>query len=147
MVQKNEQNKDKTISRRLSMDEIKRRFKDRKENIEYIAFNKYLRKKIDEKELLGIDILKKSNMNKNTYYAILRGERKPSRNKVIQLAIGMSFTIDEVNSLLWRAGFSNLDNLSNNRDAIILICIENGHSIDDIDELLFEFDEELLVSE
>jgi hypothetical protein len=45
----------------------------------------------------------KSGINKNTLHPILRGSRKPSRNKVIQLAFGLLLTIDETNELLIRA--------------------------------------------
>jgi predicted transcriptional regulator len=126
---------------------IKQKLIDGKNKIELIAFFRFLQKEIEERNIKPARILKDSNLNKNTYYAILRGERKPSRNKVIQLAFGMNYSVKETNDLLWRAGYVYLNKTENFRDTIIDTCLENNLDIHDTEDMLQELGEELFVND
>ncbi|WP_028549988.1 helix-turn-helix domain-containing protein [Paenibacillus sp. UNC451MF] len=136
-----------STTKRLGIDDLKSWLSGKRGRIESIAFHRFLQKEIAKRDISGAEILKKSNLNKNTYYAILRGERKPSRNKVIQLAFGLGFNPEETDDLLWRAGYAYLDNVNSFRDTIIRTCLENNHNIDVTESLLQEFEEELFVND
>jgi hypothetical protein len=143
-------NKDsKSISptKRLGIEAIKRKLIEEKNKIESIAFFCFLQKEIAGRGITAVNFLKSSNVNKNTYYAILRGERKPSRNKVIQIAFGMNCSVKETNDLLWKAGYANLNSTVNFRDTIIITCLENNRDIYETEGLLHELGEELFVND
>jgi hypothetical protein len=66
---------------------------------------------------------------------LLSGVRKPSRNKVIQLAFGLHVSLDELQMLLKVAGMNVLYSKMK-RDAIIIYAISNHMSIIETDILL-----------
>lgn len=98
-------------------------------------FFEYMIDIINKKELDYKDIIEKSNMNRSYFYHLLSGIRKPSRNKVIQLAFGLHVSLDELQMLLKVAGMNVLYSKMK-RDAIIIYAISNHMSIIETDILL-----------
>lgn len=68
---------------------------------------------------------------------IFSGVRKPSRDKVIQLAFGFSLTLDETQKLLQIGGKSRLYPKIK-RDAAIIFGLNNGFDLQKMQELLYE---------
>ena len=68
-------------------------------------------------------------------YKIFSGERKPSRDIAIAIALGMSLSIEETQLFLRIAKFAILDS-RDKRDSIIIYGFANHMSIPEIDDML-----------
>lgn len=116
-------------------------------NKEYMiskSLSEYLCDLIREKGLTKADVIRKSELNENYAYQLFSGlKSSPNRDKLICLSIGMSLPVEDTNSLLKLAGLLPLYPRVK-RDSIIIIGINNGKSVMEINESLFENDEETL---
>ncbi|MEN6419884.1 MAG: hypothetical protein ABFC73_13295 [Clostridiaceae bacterium] len=86
------------------------------------------------------NLIIRANLERGYAYQIIRGERAPSRDKLLQIAIGLSATLEETQTLLKLGGRSELYSRVK-RDAAILFCLEKGYSI--IDTQIFLSDRNL----
>lgn len=103
----------------------------------------YLEKLLNEKKLTKSDCIKESGLDRTYAYQIFSGTKKPSRDKLLALCFAMKLTEEEVQSLLKYSGYPPLYPRLK-RDGIIIWALHNGFSVDDVNELLFEEDMELL---
>lgn len=100
---------------------------------------------IDKKGITDVEAYKLSNVNKKTFSKIKCDPNyKPSKLTAISFAIGLKLDIDETTHLLKTAGYS-LSNC-NKFDVIIQYFIETGNyeTIFDVNEVLYQFDQQLL---
>ena len=88
----------------------------------------YLNQLADKKELKKSQIIHDSELNEIYGYQLFSGKRFPSRDKLISLAFGMHLSLTETQQLLKYAGFSPLYP-KNERDSIIIWCLNNNYSI------------------
>jgi transcriptional regulator with XRE-family HTH domain len=99
---------------------------------------------MEEKGMSKAEIIRKSELNENYVYQLFSGiKSSPSRDKLICIAIGMELSVEGVNSLLKLAGLLPLYPKVS-RDSIIIIGINNGKNVVEINEELFENSEETL---
>lgn len=91
---------------------------------------------LDEKGVRRSDVIRRSALNETFGYQIFSGDRKPSRNKALQLAFGFPLNLEETQRLLKHAGVNELYP-RNGRDAIIMFCIIHGKSLAETDDELF----------
>ena len=104
----------------------------------------YLEMLIHNKKLSKSKIIKAGNLDKNYAYQIFKGTKtNPSRNKVIMIAIGMELNIEETQKLLKLFSLSPLY-AKLHRDSVILHCIFNGKSLIETNEMLNDYELELL---
>ncbi len=103
----------------------------------------YLNQLLDEKGLRRVDVVRAAGINETFGYQIFKGQRSPSRDKVLQLASAMGCDLIETNRLLKAAGANELY-CKDRRDAIIIFCIDHDYSLQRIDEELYRFGEETL---
>lgn len=95
-------------------------------------------------ELLQRKGLKKSQVIKNAElsevygYQIFSGIRVPERKKLLCLAVGMGLNIDEVQTLLKCAGYSQLY-VKKPFDSVVLYGFCKGLSVIEINELLYQY--------
>lgn len=75
------------------------------------------------------------NIDRTYFHQLLNGTRKPSRDKLIQLAFGLGLDVDGAQELLKTAQMSPLYPRIV-RDAAILRCLHDQKCFDDIQELL-----------
>lgn len=101
----------------------------------------YLNQMLAEKGLERAAVVRMANLNETFGYQIFKGTRRPSRNKVLQIAIAMALTLRETNRALEAAGVSSLYS-KDRRDAIIIFCIDRGCSLQKVNEELYRFGEE-----
>ena len=107
------------------------------------GFHTYLMDIIVEKDLDNREIIEKGNLNRVYFYHLLSGKRRPSRNKVIQLAFGLGLDLDETQNLL-KISRMNMLYSKLKRDAVIIYAISNGTGITDAEILLEEEGEDLI---
>ncbi len=103
----------------------------------------YLNQLLNEKGLKRSDVVRAAGINETFGYQIFKGQRNPSRDKVLQLAFALGCDLVETNRLLKAAGVNELY-CKDRRDAIILFCIDRGLGLARVDEELYRFGEETL---
>ena len=103
----------------------------------------YLRVLLEEKGLARAEVVRRAGLNETYGYQIFMGQRKPSRNKVLQLGFALGCTLREMNRLLKAAGVNELY-CKNRRDAIIIYCLSHGCALHSTDEELYRFNEETI---
>ena len=111
--------------------------------IDAITLSQYLNWMMERKALKKIDIIKKSGLNPTHAYQIFSGDRRASRNKILQLALAMALSLHETQRLLKIAGTNELY-CKNRRDAIIIYCISHRMNLESTDNTLFQFEESTL---
>ena len=111
--------------------------------ITYRTLPQYLDDMLDEKDLRRADVVRAAGLNETFGYQIFVGQRKPSRNKVLQIAFAMRCTLREANRMLQAAGASALY-CKDRRDAIIIFALDKGYTLQEADEALFEFGEDTI---
>lgn len=107
------------------------------------SLSDYLEQLLDEKGLERARVVREAGLNETFGYQIFMGQRGASRNKVLQLAFAMRLSLREANRLLQAAGSNGLY-CKNRRDAIVIFCLERGHSLQKTDEELYRFGEETI---
>lgn len=103
-------------------------------------FTRYLDSLMEAHQISKTNLIIRANMDKGYAYQIFRGERAPSRDILLKIAIGLSATLEETKMLLQLGGKSELYPRVK-RDAAILFCLEKGYSI--IDTQIFLSDRNL----
>ena len=103
----------------------------------------YLTELLEAKHLERAAVVRMANLNETFGYQIFKGTRRPTRNKVLQIAFAMALTLRETNRALEAAGVSALYS-KNRRDAIIIFCIDRGCSLQKVNEELYRFGEETI---
>ena len=89
---------------------------------------------------------KRANVSKQTWYKIETDPHyKPSKKTVISFAVALKLNLEETQDLLMSVGFTL--SKSSLFDVIIMYCLEYGvYNVLEIDEILFNYDQETLFS-
>ena len=104
----------------------------------------YLNRLLVTKNLQPTDIIRRSGLERSYVYHILNGERKnPSQGKVIALCIAFELTVEQTQRLL-RSWKLPVLYPRNQRDSIILYGLEQGSSVGEMNEALYDAGFELL---
>jgi hypothetical protein len=111
--------------------------------MESIPFHVYLHRLCVEKDVLPAHIIKKSGIERTFGHQLFNGNRKPSRDKVIQLAFGFDMDYDEAQTMLKIARKSALYPKIE-RDAVIIHALKNNLPDGDVQATLSELSLPLL---
>ena len=103
----------------------------------------YLQQLLDEKGLVRPEVVRQAGLNPTFGYQIFVGQRKPSRNKLLQLAFAMKFCVRNEPRML-RASSPGELYCKDRRDAIIIFCISHGETLQAADEQLYAFHEQTI---
>ena len=85
--------------------------------------------------LKAVEVIRRANLERTYGHQLFNGTRKPSRDKLLQLAFGLSLTVEETQELLKVARKSPLYSKIM-RDAAVMRCLYDQQKLDDVQELL-----------
>lgn len=103
----------------------------------------YLNELLEAKGLRRSDVVRAAGLNDTFGYQIFKGQRNPSRDKVLQLALALGCDLVETRRLLQAAGANELY-CKDRRDAILIFCIDHALSLQQTNEELYRFGEPTL---
>lgn len=112
-------------------------FKRYDEQMSPVPLHIYLVKLCKEKNVVAEHIINDANIERSYGHQIFSGRKKPSRDKVIQLAFGFKMNYDEAQELLKIARKSPLYPRAK-RDAAIIYVFKQGRGLNDIQIMLNE---------
>lgn len=106
--------------------------------------SEYLEMLLAQKKLKKSDVIKQSNLDKNYAYQIFNGNKtKPSRDKLLMLALGMHLNLEETRKLLKVSVAPDLY-IRIPRDSAIMFCIENKMTLMETNEKLDDLSLDIL---
>lgn len=88
-----------------------------------------------QKEISRADVVRGSLLDRVYVYQIFSGEKTPSRDKLIAIAFGLGLSEDETQQMLKLSGNRELY-ARDERDALILFCLQREKNIFAANELL-----------
>jgi len=96
---------------------------------QYIAedFRNYVENTIEAKGLSKAEVIRNADFERTYGYQILRGARKPSRDKLIQLAFGLRLSPGEAARMFKLAGYLPMYPKIQ-REAAMLFCLSKGYT-------------------
>ena len=97
----------------------------------------------ERRNMTKSQLARKSNMSEVYLHQVFAGRRKPSRNKILCMCIGMELSIEDTQWLLKEAAHAQLYPRIR-REAIIYHGIVHHTPLDEINDKLFEADEKAL---
>lgn len=100
-----------------------------------LSFSQWIQRCINDSEYTLREVVRRSCLRYASAYQIISGKRHGSRNKVVQLAIGIGLDIEGTSELLERNGMCRLRQ-SSRRDATIAYCIARKMSVPQCDDVL-----------
>ncbi|MBN2878291.1 MAG: helix-turn-helix transcriptional regulator [Clostridia bacterium] len=125
-----------TLRRRLFMaPDIETFIKENTDDLRPVRLNEFLCAQRKSSGISVAEIVLRCNIDRNYLHQILNGTRKPSRDKLIQLAFGMQMDEETTQDMLKIAQMSPLYPRIL-RDAAILRCIHDKKSFDEAQEIL-----------
>ncbi len=108
-----------------------------------VSLAEHLDALLDQKETSKAEVIYRARLDTVYGYQIFNGTRKPSRDKLLQLAFGFPLTYKETLTLLRIAGVGSLY-VRRRRDSIIIFALNKGFSLEQLNELLEQEDEAYL---
>lgn len=108
-----------------------------------VSLAEHLDALLDQKETSKAEVICRARLDTVYGYQIFNGTRKPSRDKLLQLAFGFPLTYKETLTLLRIAGVYSLY-VRRRRDSIIIFALNKGFSLEQLNELLEQEDEAYL---
>ena len=99
------------------------------------SISEYLRKLCEERGMVSEQVIKKAQIDRTYGHQIFNGTRNPSRDKLIQLAVGFGLSLDETQMLLKKAGKSVLYSKIK-RDAACIYEISHGMNMMELQDLM-----------
>ena len=100
-----------------------------------VSLEEHLDALLDQKETSRAEVIYRARLDTVYGYQIFNGTRKPSRDKLLQLAFGFPLTYKETLTLLRIAGVGSLY-VRRRRDSIIIFALNKGFSLEQLNELL-----------
>ncbi len=94
--------------------------------------------------LTKAELARRSGVSEVYLYQLFSGIRRPSRDRLIALAISMNVSLEEMQELLRHGGFAELY-ARDKRDAILIFGISHQMTLHEMNDLLFDKGVETLI--
>lgn len=107
-------------------------------------FQRQLLNDLAQKKITKQTLIKGSYLNASYLYDILNGKKHPSRDTVIRLSFGLTLDLCGANRLLKYAGYRDMYS-KDKRDAVIIFCLKENHSLASTNDRLDHLDLPLLL--
>lgn len=104
-----------------------------------LSCTELLNELLADKKLSLAEVVKRSGQS-DYVYKVFRGERKPSRDILIAIAVGMGLSVDQTQLLLRVSKLAALDP-RDRRDSVIIYGLKEELEIAKINDLLYELGE------
>ncbi len=108
-----------------------------------LSVSEYLNSLLKKYNLEKSDVTKRGGFNGNYLYQIFNGKKNPSRDKLIQIALGFPLTVEETQELLKCGGYSELY-VRDSRDAFLMFALEKKYVLRELNELLYKNKKKML---
>ena len=131
--------------RKKKAENISESLEDALKKIYTESFEKHLQQLINKKGLKNSEIYATSNISKQYFSKLLKGKVKPSKEKVLALAVGLRLNIDETVDFLRIAGYA-LSPISQTDKVVEYFIRNEDYNVIKIDIVLFDFGLEPLSS-
>lgn len=109
-------------------------------------FHEYLRELCQSRGEIAERVIKRAGIDRTYGHQLFNGRRKPSRDKVIQLAFGFGLDVEETQQLLKIARHTFLYPKIK-RDAAIIYCLARNMGLAETQNVLADFDLQALSME
>ena len=113
---------------------------------QFPALSEYITGLCAKKEVSAESVIKKANIERTYGHKFFNGSRVPSRDKVLQLALGFELNLEETQKLLAVARQSPLHPRVK-RDAVIIFVLKKGHSLFEVQSVLSDLNLPILGKE
>lgn len=127
----------------LGAKDIRSFFRRYSDCFETTTLTEYLHAQMAAKRMKKTNIIRAAQIDDYYGYQIFSGVRRPSRNKLISLAVSMGFDLQECRTLLRLGGVNELY-AKTRRDAAIIYGIHNKLDVFALNELLYDLGEDTL---
>ena len=97
----------------------------------------------EKRALSKAALARKAGMSEVYLHQVFSGRRKPSRDRLLCLCVGLGASLEEAQELLKRASYAKLYPKSK-RDAIIIHGLVHGKTLGEINDKLFHENEKTL---
>lgn len=118
-------------------------FQKNESHMQANIFSEYITQLCRERDLVPGHVINLAQIERSYGHQLFNGTRKPSRDKVLQLAFGFALNVEETQRLL-RAADKSLLYPKIKRDAVILHCLAHGKNLFETQETLNYFNLTLL---
>ena len=102
-------------------------------------------REMDSRNLIrsSAEMIRKSGLERSYYYQVMKGTRRPGRDKVLRLCLAAGLNLKETTRALELSGNAMLYP-RRRRDIILTVAINQKAGVDDTNLLLFKYGEEPL---
>ncbi|MGN0485289.1 MAG: helix-turn-helix domain-containing protein [Lachnospiraceae bacterium] len=139
-MEKSTQELEKILNQVKTFDEY---MEKEEENLNPAPLHELLKEHMAQKKISAAELINRSGLDRTYTYQILSGAKRPSREKVEALSFALSLTLEEVQTLLRRAGYPTLY-AKNQRDSILIFVLQRHGTLADVNELLFDYGYDIL---
>lgn len=121
----------------LRTKDFKRYLNNHADSLREITLQAYLEQLLEKKQMKRSEVIGRAGIDRAFGYQIFEGTRSPSRDKVLQLAIGFGLNYEETGELL-RVARKTALYARLKREAILIYAIGHGLSIMETQYMLME---------
>ncbi|MDF9824733.1 hypothetical protein M2475_001269 [Breznakia sp. PF5-3] len=117
--------------------------KDIVDQLEEITFIEYFELLLVKYKAKKSDVIANTLLDRTYAYQILQGKKLGGKDKIIQFSLGIHCTLDECNKLLQLTNNGKLY-AKHKRDAVLIHAIEKKLNVFETNNLLYDYDMDLL---
>ena len=118
-------------------EDVERFMEANQSEFDLLSMAEYLNELLKKYKLEKSDVVKRGGFTGTYLYHIFDGTKNPSRDKLIQLALGFPLTVEETQKLLRLGGYAELY-VRDSRDAFLMFGIEKKYELTEVNELLYK---------